>query len=76
LGRGVTPRDHLLARRDGVAREEAMEDLQRALEKAERWAAIMEQHGQMDTAYHETARRLRAALAAQPVDDGQQTTED
>ncbi len=54
-----------------------MEELQRALEKAEQWAAIMEQHGQTETAYHEQARRLRAALSdAQPVDEEQQTTED
>lgn len=37
--------------------------LRRRLERAERWAANNEQHGQTDTAAHEEARQLRARLS-------------
>ncbi len=40
----------------------AQDDLRRELARAERWAAILEQHGLTDTAHHQTAARLRAAL--------------
>lgn len=36
--------------------------LKAELARAEFWAHIMDNHGQMDTAHHQTARRLRLAL--------------
>ena len=40
-----------------------LEALRRRIERAERWVANHEQHGQFDTAAHEELRQLRARLA-------------
>ena len=37
--------------------------IQEELDRAEFWAANMDQHGQANTVHHENAIRLRAALA-------------